>query len=159
VWSAASSTDSAPTNSASATTSITSSREAGCRVRSPSRLLGTAVRIALTIVVVIAAVWLLGLAALSATLNESILFLPRLFAAAILILAGIVLSELARTRIDALADRLSLAAPLGRIAQILVFSVFLVTALSSCTSRPVSSLSSSPSCWTAARSPSRSPSA
>lgn len=98
--------------------------------RSPARLLGVAARIALTVVVIVAAVSLLGLAALSQSLNEAILFLPRLFAAALLLIAGIVLGEFARERVDAITDRLALAAPLGPIAQILVVAVFLVTALS-----------------------------
>ncbi len=98
--------------------------------RSLATLLGTAVRVGLTIVVVIAAVSLLGLAALSASLNEAILFLPRLFVAAALIVAGVVIADFARARVDSVGDRLALAAPLGSITQILILAVFFLTALS-----------------------------
>jgi small-conductance mechanosensitive channel len=98
--------------------------------RSLATLLGTAVRVGLTIVFIIAAVSLLGLAALSASLNQAILLLPRLFVAAVLIVAGLVIADLVRTRVDAFADRLALTAPIGPISGILVLAVFLVTALS-----------------------------
>src|SRR5436305_12760589 len=55
-------------------------------------LIARAVRIFLTIVVVFAALSLLGLQFLSASLNQAILELPRLFIVATLLLAGVVLA-------------------------------------------------------------------
>ena len=82
--------------------------------RSLSRLLARAVRIAVIIVACFAALSLLGLAFLSETLNEGILFLPQLFVALVLLLAGMVLGEMARRQVDRLAGQMDLPGPLGR---------------------------------------------
>ncbi len=97
--------------------------------RSLSRLIGRAVRLAVSVVVVMAAVSLLGLGALGRSLNEAVLFLPKLFVALALLLAGVILAEFARTRVDRLADQMDLGAPAGRMAQAIVIALFGLTAL------------------------------
>ena len=96
--------------------------------RSASRLLAATVRIGITLVVVFAALSLLGLQFLSQSLNEALLFLPNLLAAAALVLAGVVLGALVRERVDRLAYQMDLPVPLGTIAQVAVIAVFVVTA-------------------------------
>jgi len=87
-------------------------------------LVARAVRIFLTIVVVFAALSLLGLQFLSASLNQAILALPRIFIAAILLLAGAVVAGAARQRTDRLTSQLDFPVPLGQLMQIAVVSVF-----------------------------------
>lgn len=96
--------------------------------RSFAQLLGRAVRIALTLVVLFAALSLLGLQFLSQSLNQAVLALPKLLVAAGLLLAGVVLAGLVRSRADRLAYQLDLPIPLGQVAQITVIAVFAVTA-------------------------------
>jgi small-conductance mechanosensitive channel len=83
-----------------------------------------AIRIGLGILVLVAALSLLGLQFLSQSLNQAILALPRLFIAALLVLAGAVLAGAARQRADRLTYQLDLAVPLGQVAQIAVFAIF-----------------------------------
>ena len=97
--------------------------------RSLSAVLAGALRLGVTIVVVFAALSLLGLEFLSDSLNAGILFLPRLFVALVLVLVGLVLSELARRQVDRLAEQMDLPGPVGLLAQLLVLAVFVVTAL------------------------------
>src|SRR5581483_7436963 len=61
-------------------------------------LIARVLRIFLAIVVIFAALSLLGLQFLSASLNQAILELPRLFLAAVLVLAGAVVAGAARGR-------------------------------------------------------------
>ncbi len=97
--------------------------------RSLSRLLARMVRIGIVVVACFAALSLLGLAFLSQALNEGILFLPRLFVALALLLAGIVLGQLARRQADRVAGQMDLPGPLGALAETLVLALFGVTAL------------------------------
>ena len=97
--------------------------------RSLARLVGRAVRIALSVVVVIAALAALGLRALSRSLNEAVLFLPKLLVALALVLIGAVVADFARDRISRLGDQMDLGAAAGRAAQIVVFGVFALTAI------------------------------
>jgi small-conductance mechanosensitive channel len=96
--------------------------------QSISKLLGRILRIALSVVVIFAALSLTGLQFLSDALNQSILFLPKLLAAGALLLAGVVLGGLAREWVDRLAYQMDLPLPLGRIAQVVVVGVFAITA-------------------------------
>jgi len=66
--------------------------------RSVSRLIGRAIRVALTLVVIFAALSLLGLQFLSESLNQAVLFLPKLGVAAVLLLVGVVLGTGTRAR-------------------------------------------------------------
>lgn len=90
----------------------------------PSRLAGAAVRIVLSVVVVFAALALLGLEPLTQSLNEAVLFLPRLIVAILLLLAGVVLAGLARERVDRLAYQMDFPVPLGQLAQVATLVVF-----------------------------------
>lgn len=92
--------------------------------RSLAALVARAIRIGLGILVLVAALSLLGLQFLSQSLNQAILALPRLFIAALLVLAGAVLAGAARKRADRLTFQLDLAVPLGQVSQIAVFAIF-----------------------------------
>lgn len=96
--------------------------------RSLSRLLGAAVRIGLTLVVIFAALSLLGLQFLSDSLNQAVLFLPNILMAGALLLAGVVLGAIARERIDRTARQMDFPVPLGAVAQTVVVAVFAITA-------------------------------
>jgi small-conductance mechanosensitive channel len=93
-----------------------------------SKLLGRVLRIALSLVVIFAALSLTGLRFLSEALNEAVLFLPSGLAAGALLLAGVVLGGLAREWVDRVAYQMDLPVPLGRIAQVAVIAVFAITA-------------------------------
>ncbi len=97
--------------------------------RSLSRLIGRVVRITLSVIVVLAALSLLGLAALSQSLNEAVLLLPKLLVALALVLAGVVVAEMIGARVDRVGGQMDIGAPVGRIAQSLVLSLFVLTAL------------------------------
>jgi small-conductance mechanosensitive channel len=97
--------------------------------RSLSAVLGGAVRVGLVLVVVFAALSLLGLQFLSASLNAAILYLPRVLLAFLLLLAGMVISELVRRQVDRLSMQMDVPGPIGALAQAVVLAVFVVTAL------------------------------
>jgi small-conductance mechanosensitive channel len=94
-----------------------------------SRVVGRVVWIVLAIVVVFAAVSLLGLGALNASLNAVVLFLPRLLIALALVVAGVIVAQFVGDWVDRLAVQMGLAGPAGRIVQAVVFAIFLLTAL------------------------------
>ena len=94
-----------------------------------SSLLGRVVRIGLSIIVIVAAVSLLGLGALSEALNEIVLFLPKLFVALVLVLVGFVLAQFVDDWVRRMADQMALDGPLPQLAQAAVFTLFLLTAL------------------------------
>ena len=97
--------------------------------RSLSRLLGRAVRIVLVIVVVIAAVSLLGLGALSIALNEVVLFLPKLFIALLLVLAGAVIADFLADRTRRLSEQMALGGPLPELVRGGTLALFVLIAL------------------------------
>jgi small-conductance mechanosensitive channel len=96
--------------------------------RSLCKVAGNAVRITLRIVVVFAALSLLGLQFLSQSLNEAILFLPQILVALALLLAGVVLAGWVRDRVDRLAYQMDLPVPLGQLAYAAVIVIFVLTA-------------------------------
>lgn len=96
--------------------------------RSISSLVGRIVRLGLTVVVVFAALSLLGLQFLSESLNAAVLFLPNLAVAGALLLAGLVLGGLVRERVDRLTREMDLPVPAGAVAQAAVVAVFAITA-------------------------------
>jgi small-conductance mechanosensitive channel len=96
--------------------------------RSLSWALGQAIRIGLTLVVVFAAISLLGLQFLSESLNAALLYLPNVLIAALLLLAGVVLGGLARERVDRLTRQMDLPVPLGAAVQVAVMAIFAITA-------------------------------
>lgn len=91
--------------------------------RSLSRLTGFALRLGLSVGAIIAALSLSGLAFLQESLNEGVLFLPRLATALALVLAGLVLAGAARQRVDRVSTQMDLRGPLGTVAQALVIGV------------------------------------
>jgi small-conductance mechanosensitive channel len=91
-------------------------------------LCGAVVRIVLSVVVVFAALTLLGLEPLSQSLNEAVLFLPRLILALVLVLAGLLLSGLVRERVDRLTYQMDFPVPLGQLAQIATLAIFVIMA-------------------------------
>ncbi len=93
-----------------------------------SRLVGRALRIGLTLVVIFAALSLLGLQFLDESLNAGVLFLPKLLVAAALVLVGVVAGALARDATDRLTHQMDLPLPLGRIVQVAVVAIFAITA-------------------------------
>ena len=97
---------------------------------SPSlaQLFGTAVTIVLSVIVVFAALTLLGLEPLSESLNEAVLFLPNVLVALILILAGVILAGLVRERVDRLTYQMDFPVPLGQLAQAATLALFAITA-------------------------------
>lgn len=97
--------------------------------RSLATVLGAALRIGIAVVVVFAAVSMLGLEVLSQSLNEAVLFLPRILMALALVLAGVVIGGFVRERVDRLSAQLDLPVPAGQLAQLVVLGVFGITAL------------------------------
>jgi len=87
-------------------------------------LIARAVRIFLTIVVVFAALSLLGLQFLSVSLNQAILDLPKIFIALCLLLAGAVVAGAARQQTERVTYQLDFPVPLGQIVQIAVLALF-----------------------------------
>jgi small-conductance mechanosensitive channel len=96
--------------------------------RSLAHVLSVAMRISLTVVVVFAALSLLGLQFLSQSLNEGVLFLPKLLAALALVLVGVVLAGFVRERVDRSATQWDLPVPIGLLAQLVVLTIFVITA-------------------------------
>lgn len=97
--------------------------------RSLSHLVGSAVRLGLYVAVLFAATSQLGIEGLDQALNEGVLFLPRLLAALVLALLGLVLGGLARQRVERLSYQMDLRGPLGAVAQGAVLAVFAILAL------------------------------
>jgi small-conductance mechanosensitive channel len=96
--------------------------------RSLSHVIAVAVRISLTVVVVFAALSLLGLQFLSQSLNEGVLFLPKVLAAMALVLIGVVLAAFVRERVDRTATQWDLPIPLGPVVQGIIVAIFVITA-------------------------------
>jgi small-conductance mechanosensitive channel len=93
-----------------------------------SKVAGAAVRIAIAATVIFASLSLLGLQFLSQSLNEAVLFLPSLLVALALLLAGVVVAAMARSRVERASAQMDLPMPLGRTAEILIVAVFAITA-------------------------------
>jgi hypothetical protein len=96
--------------------------------RSLAHVIAVALRVSLTLVVVFAALSLLGLEFLSESLNRVVLFLPSVLAAAALLHLGVVAGGFVRERVDRTSTQWDLPVPLGPVAQALVIAVFVITA-------------------------------
>jgi small-conductance mechanosensitive channel len=72
---------------------------------------------------------LLGLAGVGAALNEALLFLPKLFVALVIVLVGVVVSQIVGDWADRLADQMALEFPIGRLVQAAILATFVLTAL------------------------------
>ncbi len=89
-----------------------------------SALVGTAVRLTIVVVVSFAAMTLLGLEFLSDSLNEGIVFIPRLLTALALVLIGVVLAAFARAWLERTSAQLDFPVAIGPIVQVLVIVLF-----------------------------------
>ena len=89
-----------------------------------SALVATAVRLTIIVVASFAALTLLGLAFLSDSLNQGILFIPRLLTALALVLIGVVLGALARAWLERTSAQLDFPIAIGPVVQVLVVIVF-----------------------------------
>jgi small-conductance mechanosensitive channel len=87
-------------------------------------LIGTAVRLSVVIVVVFAALSLLGLEFLSDSLNAGVLFIPRLLTALALVLIGVVLGSFARAWVERASAQVDFPLALGPIVQVIVIVLF-----------------------------------
>ena len=93
-----------------------------------SAVIGTGVRIIVSVIVIFAALTLLGLEPLSQSLNEAVLFLPNVLVALALILAGVVLAGLVREWVDRVTYQMDFPVPLGQLAQAATLALFVITA-------------------------------
>jgi mechanosensitive ion channel-like protein len=91
-------------------------------------VVGRALRIALTLIAIFAALSLLGLQFLSESLNAAVLLLPKLLVAAALLLAGVVLGSYVREWVDRFSFQMGLPGPLGGLAQAAVVAIFAISA-------------------------------
>jgi small-conductance mechanosensitive channel len=89
-----------------------------------SGLVATAVRLTIIVVACFAALTLLGLAFLSDSLNQAILFIPRLVVALVLVLIGIVIGALARAWVDRTTAQLDFPVAIGPVVQVVVVVLF-----------------------------------
>jgi small-conductance mechanosensitive channel len=92
--------------------------------RSLSALIGTAVRLTIVVVAAFAALTLLGLEFLSDSLNEGILYIPRLLVALALVLIGVVLGAFARAWLERTSAQLDFPVAIGPVVQVLVIVLF-----------------------------------
>lgn len=97
--------------------------------RSLSRLIARGVRIALIVLVMVAAISLLGFGALAGALNEVVLFVPKLFVAVAIVIAGMVVAEFLRRRVEPLSEQMAVGVPAGQMTEIIVLALFVLTAL------------------------------
>ena len=91
-------------------------------------LVGTAVRLTIVVIATFAALTLLGLAFLSDSLNEGIVYIPRLLAALALVLVGVVLGAFVRAWIDRSSAQLDFPVAIGPVVQVLIIVLFGVCA-------------------------------
>ena len=96
--------------------------------RSLSGVIAGAVRWILYAVVAFAVFAVLGPLFLTDPLNRAVLFLPNLLVAAVLLLAGVVLGSAVGVPLERSATQMNLAVPVGAIAQVVVVSVFAISA-------------------------------
>jgi small-conductance mechanosensitive channel len=97
--------------------------------RSLSAVVARAIRLALIVVTILAAVSLLGVGALSEALNAVVLFLPKLFVALAILLIGVVAARFVGDRVAAFTDQLDLGGPLPELARGTVLVLAVLTAL------------------------------
>lgn len=93
-----------------------------------SALVATAVRLTIVVVVCFAAMTLLGLEFLSDSLNQGILFIPRLLTALALVLIGVVAGAIARVWVERTSAQLDFPVSIGVVIQVLVVALFALSA-------------------------------
>ncbi|MBA2568193.1 MAG: mechanosensitive ion channel [Actinobacteria bacterium] len=97
--------------------------------RSLSNVIARAVRIALVVLITVAAISLLGFGALGEALNAAVLFVPKLFIAIALVIGGIVAAEFLGERMERVGDDMALAVPLRQLTEAVVLALVVLTAL------------------------------
>jgi len=95
---------------------------------SVSRLAGAAVRLSVSVIAVFGALSLLGLEFLSDSLNEGILYIPRLISALFLVLLGLVLGALARAWVERTAAQMDFPVALGPVVQAVILVIAVLCA-------------------------------
>jgi small-conductance mechanosensitive channel len=93
-----------------------------------SAIVGTAVRLTVVVIAVFAALTLMGMQFISASLNEGIVYIPRLLAALALVLVGVVLGAFLRAWIERSSAQLDFPVAIGPVVQVLVIVLFGVCA-------------------------------
>jgi len=93
-----------------------------------SGLVGTAVRLTIVIIAVFASLTLLGFAFLSDSLNQGIVYIPRLLVALALVLIGVVLGAFSRAWIERASAQMDFPVALGPVVQVLVIVLFALCA-------------------------------
>jgi hypothetical protein len=93
-----------------------------------SALVATAVRLTIVVVVCFAAMTLLGLEFLSDSLNQTILYIPRLLTALALVLIGIVVGAVARAWVERTSAQLDFPVSIGPVVQVAIVALFALCA-------------------------------
>jgi small-conductance mechanosensitive channel len=93
-----------------------------------SKLVGAAIRLSVSVIVVFAALSLLGLEFLSDSLNEAILYIPRLLSALFLVLLGLVLGALARAWTERTSAQMDFPIALAPVVQTAIIVVAVLCA-------------------------------
>ena len=91
---------------------------------SPARLIGIAVRLSITVIAIFGALSLLGLQFLSDSLNEGIIFIPRLLTGIFLLFVGVILGGQLRAWVERTSAQIDFPVSIGPIAQGLVIALF-----------------------------------
>jgi small-conductance mechanosensitive channel len=92
--------------------------------RSASGLIAIAVRISITVIAIFGALSLLGLQFLSDSLNEGIIYIPRLMTGLFLLFVGLILGAQLRAWLERTSAQLDLPISVGPIAQAIVIAIF-----------------------------------
>ena len=97
--------------------------------RSISQMIARIVRVVISIVVIFAAVSQVGLDSLDETMNEAILYIPKLIVAFVIVIAGVVVGRFVGERVDRMATQMALSGPVGAVTQALIVVLFGLLAL------------------------------
>jgi hypothetical protein len=92
--------------------------------RSLAALVAIAVRISVTVIAIFGALSLLGLQFLSDSLNEGIIFIPRLLTGLFLLFVGLILGAQLRVWVERSSAQMDLPIAIGPIAQAFVIGIF-----------------------------------
>jgi small-conductance mechanosensitive channel len=96
--------------------------------RSVAGLIAIAVRVSITVIVIFGALSLLGLQFLSDSLNEGIIFIPRLLTGLFLLFLGVMLAAQVRAWVERTSAQMDLPIAIGPLAQALVIAIFVLCA-------------------------------
>jgi small-conductance mechanosensitive channel len=92
--------------------------------RSPAGLIAVVVRISVTVIAIFGALSLLGLQFLSDSLNQGIIFIPRLLIGLFLLFVGVILGAQVRTWVERTSVQIDFPVSIGPVAQGLVIALF-----------------------------------